>query len=334
MCHGCALTKVTGVQAAIDSALACLFSTSMDINADWDFPSLLFEVCGELTPHPQYEDGIANGTVTDDWAWGAFRSQLALMGHMHEREEGIVDPISVEEGFYPVLANPDSDRLLEMQFGVAPEAILGRYFPMIGLGAANVLDEIGTYAFEALDLYIPSTGVSGRRSTEGWAIAVTGGEAGLNTMAEAIKRASSPYMAGYGVLQTAGFALLRGDNNIVYEDDEDEDHIPEWPLATRAHIDILPLVTAGFDADQWLDELHTYYWFPVSFEEAERHPSQAVTWLPSVLDWGEPLPADAYRFTFTVPEWSIPVASWTAGMVAVIAGIFGVHGALMRVTRG
>lgn len=329
----------------------------MDMNTQWDFPSLLFEVCGALTPHPQYTDAIANGTVTDDWAWGAFRSQLALMGHMHDDEEDIVDPITVEEGFYPVIANPDADRLLEMQFGVDPGTILGRYFPMIGLGAENVLDEIGTYTVEALDLYIPSTGVSGRRSTEGLMIGGQGDDethlanlelndtammvsvdgdsvdqAVLEEMAAALERYSSPYMEGFSPLQTAGDALLRGENNIVWEDGDEA--TPAWPLAASVHVDILPLITNELDSAAFLDTAGDFYWFPATFTRAERHPSHAVPWLPSVLDWSDPLPADAYRLTFTVPEWSIPAASWIAGLVAVIAGSFGVHGALMRVSQG
>lgn len=306
----------------------------MNTTGDSYIPSLLYEVAGSITPHAHYQAGIASGTVTEAWAWGTFRSQLALMGHMHEREESHKDPLWVEEGSYRFIDQPEENRLLEMQFGVSPNSILGRYLPMIGLGAEQALTMMGTYAVDAIDIFMPDTQVSGKRSTKDIAIAYSGGITSKRfggTIPKQLQRMRSPYMDGLGALQTAGDALLRGVNNILWE--EDEIDVPDWPLAVTAHVDLLPLIAKQFEPEVFLEEVKERYWEPARFVRASPQPSTAIPWLPAALDWSEPLPETAYRLTFVIPEWSLPVASWIAGMVAVIAGSCGVHGALMRVTQ-
>lgn len=306
----------------------------MDITYDLHFPSLLYEVVGSITPHAHYQAGIADGTVNEDWAWGTFRSQLALMGHMHDEEEARNDPLWVEEGSYRFIEQPDSDRLLEMQFGVSPNTILGRYFPMVGQGAANALDILGTYTLDAIDIFIPDAKVSGKRSTEGMAVGV-GDDIPSDELrallATHLQRMASPYTDGFVALQTAGEALLTGVNNILWE--EDEIDIPDWPRAVTAHVDVLPLIAKKFESTEFLNDAKEKHWAPARFVGATPLPSTEIPWLPNVLDWNEPIPEIAYRLTFVIPEWSLPVASWMGGMVATVAGIFGVHSALMRITQ-
>lgn len=305
----------------------------MDINCDWHFPSLLFEVVGSITPHAPYQAGIANGSVTEEWAWGTFRSQLALMGHMNDGDEAQREPLWVEEGFYRFVDQPEENRLLEMQFGVSPNTILGRYLPMIGLGAEQALAMMGTYTVDAIDMFMPDAQVSGKRSTKGIAVAVSGGSTSNlfdGAIAKQLQRMRSPYMGGFGALQTAGDALLRGANNILWE--EEEVDVPDWPLSVTAHVDVLPLIAKKFEPEAFLEEAEGMHWAPTRFVRATPQPSTAIPWLPAVLGWGEPMPETAYRLTFVIPEWSLPAASWIAGMVATVAGSFGMHSAVMRIT--